>query len=662
MFDSVYGSNLAFGTSNNYASGITNTAMLINYAGNVGIGTTDPQGILQARAGTDQNFLVRGPINLADGISLYSVNDANSVLKEMELTASSFALMGGNVGIGTTTPGARLDVRTTGQPGIYGESDAGGIAVYGYNSGTNYGLRGYSAGNYAIQGQTGTSSYGGILGYNYNGGTYGILGYGTGYTLYGNGIALASGGFTTSDRRLKRDITTIEPTEALEKILRMRPVSFTWDERSEQWAANQGINYSFIAQEMQTILPGVVMETTAPPSLQGTEPSLNQELGSTLSISQTALIPYAVGAIQELYQEVTQRIDYAGAPTSTPTLRIDENGNVGIGITTPSAQLHTTGPVRFENFGAGTLVTDADGNVSVSSDERLKDVTGMFASGLAAVLAIDPIQYRWNEDSGFDKTTIYAGFSSQNVREAIPEAVGMDKRGFLTLSDRPILASTINAIKEVWQKLEEYMTRTERLEERVAELEAQIAIGTEDPNDNRPAEEQADESAGVPTLTLVGANPAEIAVSADYSDLGVIAKDEDGNDLTVTYTLNGVAVPRIEIDTTADATFTIGYAATDGNEQTTTIERTVIVGTGETATAADTEESTQTNEIQTQPEENSTATTTEQTQEQTPEEDTTQETSEDDTQKPEATPKSTQEETTTEPGDSTTSTSTETTT
>ena len=36
------GSHLVFGTSNNYANGITNTAMTIDYAGNVGIGTTSP--------------------------------------------------------------------------------------------------------------------------------------------------------------------------------------------------------------------------------------------------------------------------------------------------------------------------------------------------------------------------------------------------------------------------------------------------------------------------------------------------------------------------------------------------------------------------------------------------------------------------------------------
>jgi hypothetical protein len=58
---------------------------------------------------------------------------------------------------------------------------------------------------------------------------------------------------------------------------------------------------------------------------------------------------------------------------SNVAFTVVQSGNIGIGTTTPTAQLTTAGSVRFANFGAGTLSTDADGNLSVSSDERLKD-------------------------------------------------------------------------------------------------------------------------------------------------------------------------------------------------------------------------------------------------------------------------------------------------
>jgi len=121
--------------------------------------------------------------------------------------------------------------------------------------------------------------------------------------------------------------------------------------------------------------------------------------------------------------------------------------DLGIGTSTPSAQLTTTGSVRFANFGAGSLQTDANGNLSVSSDERLKTDIASFDRSLAAVLEIDPINYRWREETGFDTEHVYSGFSAQDIQEVIPEAVGVDKDGMLTLTDRPILAAVVNAVK-----------------------------------------------------------------------------------------------------------------------------------------------------------------------------------------------------------------------
>jgi Chaperone of endosialidase len=139
---------------------------------------------------------------------------------------------------------------------------------------------------------------------------------------------------------------------------------------------------------------------------------------------------------------------------------IDTSGNVGIGTTTPSAQLSTTGTVRFSNFGAGTLTTDALGNLSVSSDESLKDISGAFTSGLDSLLNINPIAYKWNTASGLETAGTYYGFSAQNVQATLPEAVGVDSRGKLTLSDRPLLAASINAIKEQQKLLGQYKLST----------------------------------------------------------------------------------------------------------------------------------------------------------------------------------------------------------
>lgn len=146
-------------------------------------------------------------------------------------------------------------------------------------------------------------------------------------------------------------------------------------------------------------------------------------------------------------------------------INVDSSGNVGVGTVGPSAQLHTTGTVRFAAFGAGTLTTDASGNVTASSDERLKTDIAPFAAGLAEVAQINPISYKWTAASGLDRLNRYSGFSAQNVEAAIPEAVGVGGNGFLSIQDRPIIAALVNAVKEL-------KSQNEALTARVAALEA----------------------------------------------------------------------------------------------------------------------------------------------------------------------------------------------
>ncbi|MDB5245384.1 MAG: hypothetical protein JWN90_489 [Parcubacteria group bacterium] len=159
---------------------------------------------------------------------------------------------------------------------------------------------------------------------------------------------------------------------------------------------------------------------------------------------------------------------------TTTLLTVLGNGRVGIGTTTPGSQLTTTGTVQFANYGSAgaTVTTDANGNISVSSDERLKNINGSFSRGLAEIEKLSPILYHWNATSGLDQNGQYAGFSAQNVQSAIPEAVATDNRGYLTLADRPIIAASVNAIKELAGQTGALSTTTASLAGRLASVEA----------------------------------------------------------------------------------------------------------------------------------------------------------------------------------------------
>jgi hypothetical protein len=75
-----------------------------------------------------------------------------------------------------------------------------------------------------------------------------------------------------------------------------------------------------------------------------------------------------------------------------------------------------------------------------------------------------------------------------------------------------------------------------------------------------------------PSIDIQGSNPATINVGDTYTDLGAIVTDNQRHDLDYKTFLNGTLVSNIVIDTSAVATDTIDYVATDtwGNTSTST--------------------------------------------------------------------------------------------
>ena len=58
-----------------------------------------------------------------------------------------------------------------------------------------------------------------------------------------------------SDGRLKKNVETISEEKALDKILKLRGVTYQWDDHATGYKRPEGTQYGFIAQELMQVFP-----------------------------------------------------------------------------------------------------------------------------------------------------------------------------------------------------------------------------------------------------------------------------------------------------------------------------------------------------------------------------------------------------------------------
>ena len=176
------------------------------------------------------------------------------------------------------------------------------------------------------------------------------------------------------------------------------------------------------------------------------------------------------------------------SPNSTPnqSMAITSNGDVLIGaITNPfSSKVVSTGAIfadrfrindtgggfvtlemenstrwrinylgRFGGYGAGTLTTDASGNISASSDRSLKDIIKPIENVLENIMDFEPVYFKWNNKTDLDKENVYMSTIAQSIQKHYPDAVGKMPNGTLTVQDRAVTAILVQAIKELTEKV-----------------------------------------------------------------------------------------------------------------------------------------------------------------------------------------------------------------
>ena len=186
-----------------------------------------------------------------------------------------------------------------------------------YGESTNYQYCAYfnqygypSTGNtytiYSRTQQTSANGSGAVLGYSLNNSVYAILGYwstSSYYSLYGNGAVAGSSFPNVSDERLKNFQGT--PENCLDKLSTLTGYYFTWKDNSQELRSNgPSVNLGLSAQEVQAVFPEVVSQDVHN-KITGENPeTLNEQLGTTISVDYGKLVPALIEAIKELKAKV----------------------------------------------------------------------------------------------------------------------------------------------------------------------------------------------------------------------------------------------------------------------------------------------------------------------------------------------------------------------
>lgn len=281
----VVGKNIGLLTGDEFGIWHGSNRLVINAAGNVGIGTTTPATALHV-VGSAMFSTATGNagLSLKSGANYWSeyINSSDNSLRFYGSGADRMTIdSAGNVGIGTTSPSNKLTV------------DGGGAALALKPGAQDFTYMEF----YARSSMPNTRS--GWIGYGYPGTATMWLQNETADGLVirsggSGGVTLTSGATSWagySDSRLKKDVTTLA-SFTLNQVLALNPVTFHWIDPK----ASQSEQVGFIAQEVMAAGLGDIVVT--PKNLENCVPG-SETANDCYGINYDRFAPYLVKAIQE---------------------------------------------------------------------------------------------------------------------------------------------------------------------------------------------------------------------------------------------------------------------------------------------------------------------------------------------------------------------------
>ncbi len=235
-------------------------------------------------------------------ITCYAVNSNGQANRQLSNLISPTAV---NVNL---LPGGTTGTKNLGSDTKRWKNGYFNGSVYCYGAGNTVGV-------YGIGGGYGVVGSGASYGVYASGDSYGIYAFGTsGWAGYFNGKVYSSGGYTTSDQKLKQNIRDFSSAMGIINKLKPKQYEFRQDGNYKLMNLPQGSHFGLIAQDVEKVLPDLVNDTkfeTGMAQPQATETALPQTQESAKTETQsetiefkalnyTELIPVLIKGMQEL--------------------------------------------------------------------------------------------------------------------------------------------------------------------------------------------------------------------------------------------------------------------------------------------------------------------------------------------------------------------------
>jgi hypothetical protein len=394
LHQAAAGSSIIFGTSNSFVTGLTNTnAMVINPAGNTGLGTTTiPQKLTVV--GNAQASLFYASSNGTAALPAFTwASDLNNGMfrattDQIGLSTAGVERMriaaNGNIGIGSATPGQKLDV-------------AGNVRA-----------------NTTLATIGTHPSYGTYAAFWRDGSDYAILTDGTSTLL---NAPLTTGNIyiraANNDRMV---ITGSNGDIALNGKHAIRS-NDSWLRLNQTAAFTSGVYTPGVLRSDG----GFYMHHTSP----------------TIYFVDTDHPSYFIHTNSDRMYVLHGATNGTSWNTNRP-FTIYQGNKVGINMDTPTYALHVVGKVKTDG-------------INETSDERLKKDVAIIEEPLAKILAMRGVTYNWKIDEFPEKQLEEGkqyGLIAQELEKVLPELVDTDSQGWKSIEYSHLVPVLIEALKE----------------------------------------------------------------------------------------------------------------------------------------------------------------------------------------------------------------------